>query len=148
MRTLLPRQLLAVPLLAVPLAGCGSAAHHDAGADPDPSPAVAVVHRTVGGGHVATEATTVGSPERLAAYLRPFSPGLRRAVRQAARSVPNADGTLVAQVVAVGCDPVERARVVVTDGTVRIEPVAPTTTHPECLAPVTSVALGVVQPQQ
>jgi hypothetical protein len=143
MRTLLP-----CLLLAVPLAGCGSAGQHDAGADPAPSPAVAVVHRTVGGGHVATEATTVGSPERLAAYLRPFSPGLRRAVRQAARSVPNADGTLVAQVVAVGCDPVERARVVVTDGTVRIEPVAPATTHPECLAPVTSVALGVVQPQQ
>jgi len=31
---------------------------------------------------------------------------------------------------------------------VRIEPVAPATTHPECLAPVTSVALGLAAGQQ
>ena len=137
--------LLAAPLLA----GCESAGHSDRSGDPPPRPAAAVVHRTAGGGRVATEATTVGSPERLAAYLRPLSPDLRRAVRAAARRISGgAAAGLVAQVVAVGCDPVERARVLVTDGTVRIEPVAPATTHPECLAPVTSVALGLAAGQQ
>ena len=146
------RAVLTCLLLVAPLtAGCGSAGQSE-WSDPAPTPAVAVVHRTMGGGHVATEATAVGTPERLTAYLRPLSPGLRRAVRAAvraaARTVPDAGGNLVAQVVAVGCDPVERARVVVTRGTVRIQPVAPATPHAECLAPVTSVALGVVHPQQ
>jgi hypothetical protein len=134
---------------AAALVGCGTGGHHEQVPGTAPSPAAAVVHRTAGGGEVATEATPVATPERLAAYVRPLSPDLRHAVRAAARRVSaTAHGTVVAQVVAVGCDPVERATVVLRDDGVRIEPVAPATRHPECLAPVTSVALGVVPAYQ
>jgi hypothetical protein len=153
--------MLAAALVTPVLVGCGG---HDAptrAEDTSASPTtpestsssgsvdftkVALLSMTAAGGRVSPRATVVddaGAATRFAAQFRGEALGnrLQAAVRKA--DVPQGR-TLVASVVAIGCDVPPGVTVEkVADG-VAIVPLKVTSPLPECLAAVTTVALVAV----
>jgi hypothetical protein len=143
-------RLLGVLAGALLLAGCGDrSSPGEAPATPTSQPDSGFVVRdrlvsqTAGGGAVADRATALPDAAAVDDFTRGLEPGYAATVRAAVAGIPVASGQrLYGQVLTVGCDvppgvSVERAPVVM-----HAEPVA--SPHPECFAPVTTVALVVL----
>ncbi|HYF72657.1 MAG TPA: hypothetical protein VD864_07535 [Nocardioides sp.] len=132
-------------LLAALLTGCGEDATAPA-ADGDPPTRVAtVVSGTAAGGDVAPRPTVLDDEAAIAEYAGQFRGPLVRDVIRAARAVAVPDGAhLVAAVVAVGCDVPPRVEVTGAGSDVSFLPAKVASPHPECFAPVTTVALAAV----
>jgi hypothetical protein len=148
--------LLATAALAV-TAGCGSAtssaASPSAGQPDTPGPGpitgaevLPLISQTGGGGQVSTHASLLGSRAEVAAFTRQFQvPGLASRVRAAAAEAAQSGHAVYGAVVAFGCD-VPPGAVVALDanGEVQITAKEVASPLPECLAPVTTVALATV----
>lgn len=135
---------IAVLLVTLPaLGGCGG----DVGVGRSPAPGatphveVTLVHATAGRGRPERQATDVTERADLAAYAAQFSDVLAAKVTKAART---SGSPVLAQVVAVGCDVPPGARL---DGDVIVPDQVPSPME-ECFAPVTTVAVAGVLPQQ
>lgn len=130
------RRTLGTLAIALALAGCGD--------DPEPTATVIVdrkaedpvlVSGTAGRGEPATEATDVSDKADLATYVAQFEDALAAKVMKAAAAI---DGdTVLAQVVAIGCDVPESAHLQ-GDAIVPAKVAKP---MQECFAPVTTVAV-------
>lgn len=126
------------------LAACASEGQSEPGA---PAEVVRLVSQTAGGGQGETTATRLATDAEVDRYLARFDASLAEKLRAAIEQERGAGGTLWAQVVAVGCDVPPGASVEATDDVVvRPDPVA--SRKPECLAPVTTVALAFVPANQ
>jgi len=135
--------LTAVLLTVLLLASCGS----EAGSSGEPelgarAEVVRLVSQTAGGGRGEATATRLGDDAEVDRYLARFAPALADRLR-AAIEEESGEGTLWAQVVAVGCDVPPGASVKVGDD-VDIRPDRVPSRKPECFAPVTTVALAFV----
>jgi hypothetical protein len=147
--------LLAVAALLT-TAGCGSSTSSTTADDPTSgssssgpvSPPGAKVHllsMTGAGGKPSGTAAPLNTPQQVAAFTRQFRvPALDR--RIAAFTAPlRSQGDVEGAVVAVGCDRPPGAAVQVDgSGTVTITPYDVPSPLPECLAPVTTVAIAVI----
>ncbi len=148
-------------LLLAAVAGCGS---DESGAvqraDPNPTAAsssshtwgavdfdlVAIVSQTAGGGRVSLGPTPLPDAAAVTRFARQFRTealGNRLADEVAQADVP-AGRTLVAAVVSIGCDVPPGVNVARSGSTLEITPQAVPSPLPECLAPVTAVALVAV----
>ena len=154
--------LLSVLLAAGLAAGCGQDAASDrsaptastSGGSTSPSPStgpvdgtvVAMISQTAAGGRVDPHATVLDSSAAVARFAGRFRGGLLQGrIQQAlAKADLGADRVPVAAVVALGCDVPKHVDVQRTaDGLqVTAQPVA--SPLPECLAPVTTVAVVAV----
>lgn len=152
------RLLTALLLATLLLAGCGEDASDPAAAasSSTPSPSepemsagdpvqeptvVALVSGTNAGGRVSATPVPVGDPQDLATFIRPLDGPLLRDVASAARDAEVPDGqTLLAAVVAIGCEPPGSVTVEVRDGGPRIV-VPQQKSDKRCFASVTTVAL-------
>jgi hypothetical protein len=141
-------------------AGCGSGTTSSTAADPDhPSPdgpsagpvagakVLPLISQTGGGGKgVSTHAVLLDSKAQVAAFTKQFRlPGLGGRVSEAAADAARSGHPVYGAVVAIGCD-VPPGAVVELDaeGQVEITPMQVASPLPECLAPVTTVALATV----
>jgi hypothetical protein len=140
MRPLLGTTLLVLALLG----GC---------ADDEPSaplggpapPSMSVVHATAAGGEVADEVTVLKDDAAVAEYAGRFRGALPDKIARAAAGLEVPAGhELVAAVVAVGCDVPTGVDLVGEGADATFVPQKVVSPHPECFAPVTTVALGVV----
>lgn len=106
---------------------------------------VAILHATAAGGETSTAPVVLDSDAAVADFVAPFTRGdLGQQVQAtyAATKVP--DGrTMVGSVVSIGCDVPPGVTVSATDG-LTITPKKVASPLPECLAPVTTVALVLV----
>lgn len=131
-------------MLLLALAACGD---DNAGDSPptDSSPTdsgaaapVTLVSGTAGGGDVETQATDVTDPAALASYVERLDGSLASEVTAAAGELAvGADESLLAQIVAVGCDVPPSAAL---EGDVIVPAEVPSPMK-ECFAPVTTVGL-------
>jgi hypothetical protein len=144
--------LLASAALAV-TAGCGSSSSSTAAGPDSPSPGpiagahvLPLISLTGGGGRVSTTATLLDTPAHVRGFGAQFrSPALGRQVAAAAARARDSGLLVYGAVVAVGCDRPPGADVALDDGgdvTITARPVA--SPLPECLAPVTTVAVATV----
>lgn len=155
--------MLGLTVGALVLAGCGA---DETAVDPSgspsgtagsvspssspPSPATAKVLRllsgTAAGGQVDGTVVPLTTPAEVAAFVRQFrGHPLGTQVRRFARHVSLGPGlVLVGSVVAVGCDVPTEVAIGTTPLAMEAEPVP--SPLPECLAPVTTVALAAVDP--
>jgi len=148
------RTLGATLLVPILLAGCGDAGDDngdngdtgDTGATAHPpAPTVTVVSGTAAGGQVADEVTVLDDDAAIAEYAGRFrGPLAGEVTRAAGRADVAADSVLVAAVVAVGCDVPPGVDVAGTGADARFVVAKVASPHPECFAPVTTVALAVV----
>ena len=145
--------LLATAALAT-TAGCGSGTSSTTATAPDspgpgPVPGAKVlplVSQTGGGGRMSTHASLLGTPAQVAAFTRQFrAPGLGPRVGAAVAEAAKSGYLVYGAVVAFGCD-VPPGAVVALDanGQVQITAKEVTSPLPECLAPVTTVAIATV----
>jgi len=159
------RRILGTFLLVLALSGCGS----DTGDSPSDTltprdtptatetptttetsepraEVVEIVSETAAGGETGGPAVRVDRPAGVARLTRDFrTPGLEAKVRSVVRHTSVAEGQgLYAAVIAVGCDVPPSASVEVRDGKVVITAGKIPKPMPECLAPVTSVAIALV----
>jgi hypothetical protein len=145
--------LLAAAALAT-TAGCGSASSSTTATAPDsPGPGpitgakvLPLISQTGGGGRMSTQATLLGTKAQVAAFTRQFrAPGLGQRVGAAAAEAAKSGYLVYGAVVAFGCD-VPPGAVVALDanGDVKITAEEVASPLPECLAPVTTVALATV----
>ncbi|WP_067434757.1 hypothetical protein [Nocardioides jensenii] len=106
---------------------------------------VAILHATGAGGESSTTPVVLDSPAAVADFVAPFTRGdLGQQVRATVTTtkVP-ADRTLVGSVISIGCDVPPGVNVTAVDGvTITAQKVA--SPLPECFAPVTTVALVLV----
>jgi hypothetical protein len=103
-----------------------------------------LVSQTAGGGRVAETATPLPDDAAVARFTRGLADALAVKVRDAVHATTVASGQgLYGQVIAVGCDVPAEVLVERDPVAVRAEPVA--SPRPECFAPVTTVALVVVE---
>jgi hypothetical protein len=136
------------------LAGCGSQTSSTAvgpGSAPDPNSPVdftslGLVSQTGGGGQVSPVASPLDTPADVRAFVAQFrAPAVATKIRHLLAAADRPSGThVVGAVVAVGCD--VPPGVDVTHGTdqVQIIPKEVASPLPECLAPVTTVAVVAV----
>jgi hypothetical protein len=110
-----------------------------------PTHEVTVVSGPAGGGEVSRRVTVLEGEVAIAKYARQFRGPLARSVNRAAGeiSVPTGD-QLVAAVVAVGCDVPSGVEITGAGPDARFVVGKPAAHHPECFAPVTTVAVAVV----
>lgn len=128
-------------LLVLPACGADEGAAGDGGTDEPAPPATVLVSGTASGGRPADRWTELADGAAVAAYAERFRGPLPGDLVEAAGTVDLAEGeVLVAQVVAVGCEVPPGATV--GDGALVAQEVA--APLPECLAPVTTVALAAV----
>ncbi|MGZ6754011.1 MAG: hypothetical protein ACXVEJ_11180 [Nocardioides sp.] len=143
--------------LTLALTACGGGSDgstvRDPAGSPSSSPAatdgpvdftqVAMVSMTGGGGRVSTRGTVLGDDAAIAAYARQFRTGaVGDQIRAKAAAAHLPDGrSLVVAVVAIGCDVPPGVHVTAAAGGVVVTPDKVASPLPECLAPVTSIAL-------
>jgi hypothetical protein len=139
----------------VATAACGSSSSTTGGAGgPDtPKPGTVVpgahtvlVSQTAAGGRVAAQATALDTPAQVAAFVGQFHmPAMRLLVERALSRLKHDRRPLVGAVVAIGCDRPPGVDVVYgADTTIRLLPHEVASPLPECLVPVTTVALASV----
>jgi hypothetical protein len=149
------RTLGTLLVTAALLTGCGS---HSSSTATDPSTAVpnpnasvdftplGLISQTGGGGQVSAVASPLDTDAQVAAFVAQFrAPSVASRIRHLLNTKDHPPGThVVGAVVAVGCD--VPPGVDVTHGTdqVQIIPKEVDTPLPECLAPVTTVAVVAV----
>jgi hypothetical protein len=139
---------------AVLLSGCGSSSSTTA-TDPattsDPNDSVVftslgLISQTGGGGHVNPVASPLDTEAQVAAFVAQFrAPSVANRIRHLLATHAHAAGThVVGAVVALGCD--VPPGVDVTQGTDQVQIIAKEVASPlpECLAPVTTVAVVAV----
>ncbi len=148
--------LVATAALAA-TAGCGSATSSStvsASSGPDKPSAgpiagatvLPLISQTAGGGQVSTTASLLGTRAQVAAFTEQFRvPGLAHRVSAAAADAATSGYPVYGAVVALGCD-VPPGAVVSLDanGDVQLTAEEVASPRPECLAPVTTVALATV----
>ena len=107
---------------------------------------VEIVSETAAGGESGDPAVRVDRPAGMARLTRDFrTPGLADKISSVVERIRLAEGqALYGAVIAVGCDVPPSATVEVTDGKVVITAAKIPNPLPECFAPVTSVAIAVV----
>lgn len=107
---------------------------------------VEIVSETAAGGQTGGPAVRIDRPAGMARLTRDFrTPGLTEKIRSVVQRIKVAEGqALYGAVIAVGCDVPPSASVEVTDGKVVITAGKVANPLPECFAPVTSVAIAVV----
>lgn len=145
------------------LGGCGSSSSSvvpDAASDPagvpsrTPGPVegatvLPLISMTGGGGRTEPTATRLSSKADIRAFAAQFrGPALANRMRAAIAAVPATAGhEVVGQVVMVGCDRPPSVTVVVDqNGDIVLVPGEVASPLPECLAPVTTVAIAVLPP--
>jgi hypothetical protein len=155
MRRTLGALLAAAALLGT--AGCGSSSSSTtAGPDtPTPGPiqgakVLPLISVTGGGGRVSTSAVLLDSAAHLRGFTQQFRPPTMAGHVAAAVRQAKASGYLVyGAVVAIGCDRPPGAVVSLdADGQVQITAEEVASPLPECLAPVTTVAIATVPGSQ
>ncbi len=146
--------LLAAAALAT-TAGCGSATSSSSTAtapdSPGPGPiagakVLPLISQTGGGGRMSTHASLLGTPAQVAVFTRQFqAPGLAHRVGAAVTEAAKSGYLVYGAVVGFGCDVPPGAAVALdANGEVEITPEEVASPLPECLAPVTTVALATV----
>lgn len=161
--TPLGRPLTALLLSALLLAGCGEDPITDAveagptTTSPDPTEpsmsagdpvqepsVVAMLSETAAGGRVSAAPVPIDDVDTLRDFVRGLEGRMPRQVVRAAAGATVPDGqTLLAAVVDISCVPPLDVSVEVDDGRVVVQPLKekPTGRAPQCLAPVTTVAI-------
>lgn len=143
--------LLASTALVV-AAGCGSSSS-TSGAPDSPSPGpiagahvLPLISLTGGGGRASTTATLLDTPNHVRGFGTQFrSPALAHQVAAAVARARQSGYLVYGAVVAVGCDRPPGADVALdASGNVTITPRPVASPLPECLAPVTTVAVAAV----
>jgi hypothetical protein len=156
------RRILGTLLVTAALAttaGCGSATSGSTATSPSAQtpdkPSAGPIHgaevlplisQTAGGGRVSTQATLLGTRAQVAAFTAQFRvPGLAHRVTAAAAEAARSGHLVYGAVVALGCD-VPPGAVVALDanGDVQLTAEEVASPRPECLAPVTTVAVATV----
>jgi hypothetical protein len=150
------RARLLAPVLAsgLLLTGCGSESSSTTTNGPDspgpgPVPGARVlplISMTGGGGRVSPRATLLDTASQLRAFTSQFRPSaMTNRVDQAVAKAHDTGYLVFGAVIAVGCDVPPGATVAQdTDGQVEITPKEVASPLPECLAPVTTVAIAAV----
>lgn len=136
----------------VATAGCGSSSSTSTGPDsPSPGPiagahVLPLISLTGGGGRVSTTATLLDTPSHVRGFGAQFrSPALGHQVAAAVARARQSGHLVYGAVIAVGCDRPPGADVALDDsGDVTITPRPVASPLPECLAPVTTVAVATV----
>jgi hypothetical protein len=107
---------------------------------------IKIVSETAAGGTAGGPAVRVDRPAGMARLTRDFrNPGLTTKIRAVVHGTKVAEGqALYGAVIAVGCDVPPSASVEVTEGKVVITAGKVADPIPECFAPVTSVAIALV----
>jgi len=158
--------LLATAALAA-TAGCGSATSSAESGDcpsrpscdgltdgPTPGPiagaeVLPLISQTGGGGRVSTTATLLGPPAEVRGFTRQLQPAMVHRVTAAVAQARQSGYLVYGAVVAVGCDRPPGADVSLgADGEVQIVGQEVASPLPECLAPVTTVAIATVPGSQ
>jgi hypothetical protein len=134
-------------------AGCGSSSSSTAAGPDTPTPGpitgarvLPLISVTGGGGTVSTTATLLDSKAHLRAFTQQFRPpSIRLRVEAAVRQAATSGHLVYGAVVTIGCDRPPGAVVSLdADGQVQFTPVVVGSPLPECLAPVTTVAIATV----
>jgi hypothetical protein len=134
-------------------AGCGSSSSSTAAGPDTPTPGpitgarvLPLISVTGGGGTVSTTATLLDSKAHLRAFTQQFRPpSIRLRVEAAVRQAATSGHLVYGAVVTIGCDRPPGAVVSLdADGQVQITPEEVASPLPECLAPVTTVAIATV----
>jgi len=144
--------LMATAALAA-TAGCGSSTS-SATAGPDSPSAgpiagakvLPLISLTGGGGQVSTSPTLLDTPATVRAFTQQFrAPALANRVSEAVARAKDSGYLVYGSVVALGCDRPPGAVVALdAHGDVQITPEEVASPLPECLAPVTTVAIATV----
>jgi hypothetical protein len=160
--------LLLAPLLV--LSGCSGDDSSDVASDPagstsSPAPStpsdsttgkptdggvefdeIAILSQTAAGGQVSTTAVELGDQAQLDAFVNQFEhPGFGAKIAQAVAVTTVPEGqVLIGAVVSIGCDVPPGVEVTGEPGSWTITPLKVADPLPECLAPVTSVAIVAV----
>jgi hypothetical protein len=144
------RSLLGLLLsVSVLLVSCGDDGADASSDPPAPSSRPVLVSGTAAGGDPARLATPLADRAAVAAYVRQFSDPFASKLTSAIDRIPvPSDSSLVAAVVAIGCDVPPGVDVERTIEGVVIEPHRLASPHQECFAPVTTVALAAVDDPQ
>lgn len=143
------RLLLGTLTVLVLASGCADDQTSGSAADPvrtgtEPE-VVALLSATAAGGRAEAEPTRLREPGDVAALVADLRGPLVGEVRRAAERTDVPQGrALVGGVVAVGCEPAEDVAVEGAGEGLRLEAVPAAATGRECLAPVTTVALVLV----
>ncbi len=105
-----------------------------------------LISQTGGGGQVSDRATLLGTRAQVASFTRQFrAPGLGQRVGAAAAEAAKSGHLVYGAVVALGCDVPPGALVSLdANGEVQLTAEEVASPRPECLAPVTTVALATV----
>lgn len=157
MRRSLGPLLLPVILAAGLVTGCGAQTASDSGASSGRTPAsastgpvdftrIAMISQTAAGGRVDPSATVLDSRAAVASFADRFRGGLLQGrLQQAIDGAHLGAGQVpVAAVVAVGCDAPSGVEVQRTEEGLRVVGQQVKSSTPECLAPVTTVAVVAV----
>jgi hypothetical protein len=107
---------------------------------------IAILSQTAAGGQVSTTAVELGDPAQMEAFVNQFEFagfGDEIARKVAATTVPEGQ-VLIGAVVSIGCDVPPGVEVAGEPGSWTITPLKVADPLPECLAPVTSVAIVAV----
>ncbi len=107
---------------------------------------IAILSQTAAGGQVSTTAVELGDQAQVDAFVEQFKfPGFGEKIAQqvAATTVPEGQ-VLIGAVVSIGCDVPPGVEVTGEPGSWTITPLKVADPLPECLAPVTSVAIVAV----
>jgi hypothetical protein len=106
---------------------------------------VTTLTETAAGGDVSPDAVPLGDDAAVQEFVAPFSEALQTEVQQAvaSTSVPD-DQRLYGAVVALGCDAPDQVQVVASPSGLQVVAEKVPAPKPECLAPMTTVALVLV----
>ena len=146
--------ILATTALAT-TAACGSATSSTASpagpgpSGPGPVPGAKVlplISQTGGGGRVSTQASLLGTQAQVAGFTRQFrAPAMAHRVSAAVADAAKSGYLVYGAVVSLGCDVPPGAAVSLdANGEVQLTAAEVASPLPECLAPVTTVALATV----
>ncbi len=144
--------LLVLGVLAATSA-CGSSGSSTAAGPDSPGPGpvpgahvLPLISMTGGGGRASTRATLLDTGAHLRAFTGQFGPpAMKHQVIQAVARARQSGYLVFGAVVAIGCDRPPGAVVSLDgDGQVQIVPKEVASPLPECLAPVTTVAIATV----
>jgi hypothetical protein len=134
-------------------AGCGSATSSTADGPDSPSAGpitgaqvLPLISMTGGGGRISTTATLLDTPAHVQSFSRQFrAPALERQITAAVDRAKQSGYLVYGAVVGMGCDRPPGADVSLdANGDVRIVAHEVASPLPECLAPVTTVAIATV----